>query len=517
MKAKKLQRNILIAAVWLALWCVLDRVISNEILFVGPAAACRALIRLLGTREFYISIASTLTRIAAGFCSGACAGIALAVLSYRYRAVGELLEPFFMILKSTPVVSFVILLLIWAGNANLSLLVCFFVVIPILYLNTQSGLEAVDAKLLELAHVFNIPLPAQIRYIYIPALRPNLSGALSLSLGMSWKSGVAAEVIGQPLHTIGNALYRSKIFFETADVFAWTIVIIIMSWIFERGVMTLLERRDRRAVHERAVNAGAVHDRAADAGESCASGCADNARLQEAHEGSDAYEKAPENPETLHMDGRASENSETSGMEGRAAADIRIPGTGAGTAVSLVKISKSYDKRPVLRGYDAAFESGGAYLLTGPSGSGKTTLIRILLGLETADAGSVLYTSKPSFGAVFQEDRLCEEFSAADNVAMIFRHPDREMIRRELSRILPGDSLDKPVCELSGGMRRRVCIVRACLRPSQFLVMDEPFNGLDAETRRHCIDYIKERQGSRTLLIASHLVDGLEYCHRIRL
>ena len=507
MKAKKPQRNILIAAVWLALWCVLDRVISNEILFVGPAAACRALIRLLGTREFYISIASTLARIAAGFCSGACAGIALAVLSYRFRGIGELLEPFFMILKSTPVVSFVILLLIWAGNANLSLLVCFFVVIPILYLNTRSGLEAVDAKMLELAYVFNIPLPAQIRYIYIPALRPNLSGALSLSLGMSWKSGVAAEVIGQPLHTIGNALYRSKIFFETADVFAWTIVIIIMSWIFERGVMMLLERRDRGAAHDRADNAGA----------SCTSGCADNAKPQEAHEGSDAYEKAPENPETLHMDRRASENSETSSMEGRAAADIRIPGTDAGAAVSLVKISKSYDKRPVLCGYDAAFESGGAYLLTGPSGSGKTTLIRILLGLETADAGSVLYTPKPSFGAVFQEDRLCEEFSATDNVAMVFRHPDRELIRRELSRILPGDSLDKPVCELSGGMRRRVCIVRACLCPSQFLVMDEPFNGLDAETRRHCIDYIKERQGSRTLLIASHLVDGLEYCHRIRI
>lgn len=471
MKAKKPQRNILIAAVWLALWCVLDRVISNEILFVGPAAACRALIRLLGTREFYISIASTLARIAAGFCSGACAGIALAVLSYRFRGIGELLEPFFMILKSTPVVSFVILLLIWAGNANLSLLVCFFVVIPILYLNTRSGLEAVDAKMLELAYVFNIPLPAQIRYIYIPALRPNLSGALSLSLGMSWKSGVAAEVIGQPLHTIGNALYRSKIFFETADVFAWTIVIIIMSWIFERGVMMLLERRDRGAAHDRAVNAGAVHDRADDTGASCKSSCA----------------------------------------------DIRIPGTDAGAAVSLVKISKSYDKRPVLCGYDAAFESGGAYLLTGPSGSGKTTLIRILLGLETADAGSVLYTPKPSFGAVFQEDRLCEEFSATDNVAMVFRHPDRELIRCELSRILPDYSLDKPVCELSGGMRRRVCIVRACLRPSQFLIMDEPFNGLDAETRRHCIEYIKERQGSRTLLIASHLVDGLEYCHRIRL
>ena len=239
---RKYLQNIMIAAVWLVLWYGLDRFINNEILFVGPAATAQALWRLARTSEFYISILSTLARIALGFMAGAAAGIAVAILGYRFRIVGKLISPFVMILKSTPVASFVILLLIWAGNRNLSLIICFLVVFPIMYLNTQSGLMAVDEKLLEMARVFRMPWRSRIKGIYIPSLRPNLVSAISLSLGMSWKSGVAAEVIGQPLHTIGNALYRSKIFFETADLFAWTIVIIALSWIFEKGVGRVLRR-----------------------------------------------------------------------------------------------------------------------------------------------------------------------------------------------------------------------------------------------------------------------------------
>ncbi len=489
-------RNIFIAAAWLVLWYGLDRLICNEILFAGPEATLRALMRLLGTSEFYISVISSLTRIAMGFAAGAAVGIAAAVLGYRVSAVGAFLAPFVMTLKSTPVVSFVILLLIWAGNKNLSLLICLLVVAPILYLNTMSGLRAVDTKLLEMAQILHMPYRSRIRYIYIPQLRPNLTGALSLSLGMSWKSGVAAEVIGQPLHTIGNALYRSKIFFETADVFAWTLVIIVMSWVFERVVEGLL------------------------AGLAVQSG---NRNGSAEHADSDAHALTT------------------------SAIDARDPGTKALDIIEikddpcftgeirLHSVTKSYDGKRVLKGITATLEAGGAYLLTGPSGSGKTTLLRIILGLESADEGEIEYGAingcvgekshdgktgydgETSASAVFQEDRLCEEFSAVDNVAMIFKKPDLESIRRELSLLLPADELDKPVRELSGGMRRRVCIVRACMKPSELLAMDEPFNGLDAAIRDRCIAYMRSRQASRTLLIVSHSVQGLEFCCRMNI
>ena len=596
-------RNIFIAAVWLVLWYGLDRLICNEILFAGPAATMRSLIRLLGTSEFYISVVSTLLRIAAGFAAGAAVGIAAAVLGYRVRAVGAFLAPFVMVLKSTPVVSFVILLLIWAGNKNLSLLICLLVVAPILYLNTMSGLRAVDIKLLEMARILHMPYRSRIRYIYIPQLRPSLASALSLSLGMSWKSGVAAEVIGQPLHTIGNALYRSKIFFETADVFAWTLVIIAMSWAFERMVRKLLAGLDvlpgggsGRTGH---MVSSVTRGTGTDLAEADATGTTAETNYGSEIDASpdtdmDEIEKANTDmpvccdeilPRCSARNVRAHEMSgicEQSTEETKKIKDVKDDlsykrntcSSHSAARIELRSVTKSYDGKTVLQEFTAVLEAGGAYLLTGPSGSGKTTLLRILIGLESADEGEVVYrvgkaydapdgcateekqhdgktgydpesgcggktvysektihgrkircagetghgTDMPvSAGAVFQEDRLCEEFSATDNVAMIFKKPDIDTIRRELSILLPADELDKPVRELSGGMRRRVCIVRACMKPSELLAMDEPFNGLDASTRDRCISYIRSRQASRTLLIVSHGTQGLEFCRRFRL
>ena len=601
-------RNIFIAAVWLVLWYGLDRLIGNEILFAGPAATMRSLMRLLGTSEFYISVVSTLLRIAAGFAAGAAVGIAAAVLGYRVRAVGAFLAPFVTVLKSTPVVSFVILLLIWAGNKNLSLLICLLVVAPILYLNTMSGLCAVDIKLLEMARILHIPYRSRIRYIYIPQLRPSLASALSLSLGMSWKSGVAAEVIGQPLHTIGNALYRSKIFFETADVFAWTLVIIAMSWAFERAVGKLLAGLDvlpgggsSGAGQGVAVVAEGDDTDLVEADVAGATADARGATVETNYDieidaspdaDADEIEKANADmpvccggilPRGSARNVREHEMSSICGQSTEEIKEIKeikdikdikddslykrntcTPHPAA--RIELRSITKSYDGKTVLQGFTAVLEAGGAYLLTGPSGSGKTTLLRILLGRESADEGGVVYnasagciskekkhdgktgyagetgrggetvynektiqgrkiryageigygTDMPvSAGVVFQEDRLCEEFSAIDNVAMIFKKPDIDNIRRELSLLLPADELDKPVCELSGGMRRRVCIVRACMKPSELLAMDEPFNGLDAATRDRCISYIRSRQASRTLLIVSHSTHGLEFCRRM--
>ena len=607
-------RNIFIAAVWLVLWYGLDRLICNEILFAGPAATMRSLIRLLGTSEFYISVVSTLLRIAAGFAAGAAVGIAAAVLGYRVRAVGAFLAPFVTVLKSTPVVSFVILLLIWAGNKNLSLLICLLVVAPILYLNTMSGLCAVDIKLLEMARILHMPYMSRIRYIYIPQLRPSLASALSLSLGMSWKSGVAAEVIGQPLHTIGNALYRSKIFFETADVFAWTLVIIAMSWAFERAVGKLLAGLDvlpgggSESTWQGASVATEGDDTdLVEADVAGATADATGATVETNYDieidaspdaDADEIEKANADmpvccggilPRGSARNVRAHEMSSICGQSTEEIKEIKeikdikdikddslykrntcTPHPAA--RIELRSITKSYDGKTVLQEFTAVLEAGGAYLLTGPSGSGKTTLLRILLGLESADGGEVVYrvgkaydapdgcvseekkrdgkngyaaetgrrgktihngrtihgrkiryagetghgTDMPvSAGVVFQEDRLCEEFSAIDNVAMIFIKPDIDNIRRELSILLPADELDKPVCELSGGMRRRVCIVRACMKKSELLAMDEPFNGLDAATRDRCISYIRSRQASRTLLIVSHSTHGLEFCRRM--
>ena len=176
-----------------------------------------------------------------------------------------------------------------------------------------------------------------------------------------------------------------------------------------------------------------------------------------------------------------------------------------GAEVRFDGVRKSYGENRVLRGLNFALEAGGMYCLMAPSGSGKTTLFRALLGLESCDAGSIIGVSAGDTSMMFQEDRLCEALSAVENVALVLpSRASRREVRGLLSQILPATCLDQPVMELSGGMRRRVSLARAVAYPSTLLVLDEPFTGLDAQTRRQAIDFLLANRRGRTLLVATH-------------
>ncbi|MBP3242112.1 MAG: ABC transporter ATP-binding protein [Oribacterium sp.] len=188
--------------------------------------------------------------------------------------------------------------------------------------------------------------------------------------------------------------------------------------------------------------------------------------------------------------------------------------------INFKGITKIYDGKPVLDRVDLHIDTASDkrdVLLRGPSGIGKTTLLRIIAGLEKPDSGSVeisMGEAAPGgkglrVGMVFQEDRLLEQLSSIDNVSLVDPSVSRERARRALSEILEPEALEKPVRELSGGMKRRVAIVRAVLPPSDILVMDEPFTGLDPETRKRVIDFIMKNKGRRPLILASHEPEGL--------
>lgn len=170
-------------------------------------------------------------------------------------------------------------------------------------------------------------------------------------------------------------------------------------------------------------------------------------------------------------------------------------------------LSKSYQSLHVLDAIDMKLCSGHIYCLMGPSGSGKTTLLRLILGLEQPDSGSITLKKSTNAGlvAVFQENRLCESFSPVDNICMVTGSGlSREAIFTESSRLLPGESLRRPVKTLSGGMKRRVAILRALLATSCGILMDEPFTGLDEDTKALVIDYIKEKSAGKLILITTH-------------
>lgn len=246
MKLSNRTCKLLIALFWVAVWQIASLLIDNAILFVGPVDVLKTFSSLVFRWEFWRTIATSLWKISLGTLLAFAAGLGLGIAAYCFSFVKQLLEPIMVLLKSIPVASFVIIALIWFGSTNLSIFISFTVVLPTIYVNTAAGLAAADPQLLELTKVFRIPALKKIRMIYLPALFPYLISGCKTALGMSWKSGIAAEVIGIPAHSIGERLYMAKIYLNTAELFAWTATIIIVSALFERlilWVMALAERR----------------------------------------------------------------------------------------------------------------------------------------------------------------------------------------------------------------------------------------------------------------------------------
>ena len=173
------------------------------------------------------------------------------------------------------------------------------------------------------------------------------------------------------------------------------------------------------------------------------------------------------------------------------------------TDLILENICKTYGEKTVLQDVSFVFPGGRRTCIMGPSGCGKTTLLRIILGLETPDAGTM--TGRPErLSAVFQENRLFEDFSALSNVAAVCSREDKGKIEEHLTALGLGDSLTKPVRTLSGGMKRRVAIARAVLAPGELMILDEPFTGLDKDTKAVVLEYLKTHPQGRTLILVTH-------------
>lgn len=177
-------------------------------------------------------------------------------------------------------------------------------------------------------------------------------------------------------------------------------------------------------------------------------------------------------------------------------------------SIIITDLCKTYDDNEVLKNVNITLKDNSIYCLMGASGIGKTTLLRIIMGLERADSGSVSGIDTKSISCMFQEDRLIPYLSAIDNVRIVLHGKNnRDEIRNNLLSILPDDSLDIPVSSLSGGMKRRVALARALSYPGKLIILDEPFTGLDKDTKLNVIDYILKMRNNRTLLIATHETD----------
>lgn len=230
----------------LCVWQLAAAVVDNRLLLAGPVQVVRRLWELIFTGEFWGAVGFTFTRITLGFFLGFCLALALAVLSARFPLAEVLLGPYLAAVKTVPVASFIVIALLWLSGRRLSVFISFLMVLPVLYANFLQGIREADGKLLEMAKVFRMSLWNRVRGIYLPALEPHCLSGCRSALGLCWKAGVAAEVIGVCSGSVGGMLYDAKVYLEIEDLFAWTLVIVLISvsfeWAFTRLLGWLLRR-----------------------------------------------------------------------------------------------------------------------------------------------------------------------------------------------------------------------------------------------------------------------------------
>jgi NitT/TauT family transport system permease protein len=234
-------RKLLSVALALLLWQAGAILLDLPLLLVPPLEVVKRLFGLMRESDFWRTLLFSFSRIVLGFAIAFVLGCVLGVLSGKWPLLETLLWPYVITIKTVPVASFIILSLFFLSARRLSTFISFLMVFPVIYSNVLEGIRSTDRELLEMAQVFRIPWGRRLLYIYLPHLKPFLFSACSVALGMSWKSGVAAEVIGVASGSIGEKLYESKIYFITEDLLAWTVVIVLVSVLFEKLFLRLMK------------------------------------------------------------------------------------------------------------------------------------------------------------------------------------------------------------------------------------------------------------------------------------
>lgn len=446
-----MKRKSVIFIFWILLWQLAAMVVGSKLLLPSPVDTVRALFALLADSQFYLDALATIGRCIVAIILAMVLGFILALASYRYRIVRDILSLPISLFKAIPIMAVAIYMILLLSPGNVPILVCFVMGFPIVYTNLLAGLDNMDRSLLEMAQVYNISSRRKLRLIYIPSLYPYFSSAMSLLAGMSWKALVTAEVLSIPKFSLGYELMNAKYYLNTDVLFAYVFAIIAISVAFEKLVKYILNKTAARSYNYSKV-----------------------AKLRsEQQSGSDEV-----------------------------------------TEIKLTSVNKSFDDKHVLNNFSLQLTPAKTTAIMGPSGSGKTTIARILSGLETADSGTVKRPDRVSY--LFQEDRLLPWLNVYDNLAIVLDEADDDKIHEMLRTVGLDEEAWKLPGELSGGMSYRVAMARAFIYDAAFMIADEPFRGLDEETRDKAVRKLwKPGVSGKTVLLITHSQEDVKLADTI--
>lgn len=469
---------------WIGLWWLAAFCMDSALLLPAPPLVFCTFFSLLANPLTWQSIAFSLFRILGGFFLACLFAFVCALISECLPIMKDFFDVPMQIAKTLPVACFIVLLLIWQGAVGISFWISFLMALPPMYQGLMTGLSQVDLSLKEVSKVFSITVWNRLLCLYRPALRnPVLSGA-KLSVSLSIKAGIAAELIGVPAHTIGEQLYFSKIYLNTDELFAWSILILLLGkWtesivyalfrILFSAKLPLSTHTIVRSVSEPSRNP--VHLKFA---------CGKRSGL--------------DSPPHIFANFAASKKSHPK--------RLHPPIDSTAFPVEVDSLTQSFDGKPIFSDISFSLPEHAVLGISAPSGSGKTTLLRILARLDAPVSGSF---SPLSCAYVFQENRLFEELNALDNVRLVCS--DDATVKHYLFSLLPEEDCLRPCATLSGGMKRMVAIARALAAPAPVLLLDEPFTALDEDAKKRAAELIRSSQ--KTILVTTHIREEFSLLH----
>lgn len=458
----KINGKIITCLFWLAIWQAATWLTASKLLLPGPADALLALGGLIRTKKFYMDIGWTAARCIIAMALSFAAGIPAAALSYKSDTARSILSLPVGFFKAVPVMAIIIYVILLAQSDWVAVIVCFFMCFPIVYTNILEGLDAMPSEYLEVGNVYGLSRLERAKYIYAPGLLPQMKAAIGLTAGLSWKAVVAAEVLSIPKYSLGYEMINAKYYLETANLFAYIFVIVVMSMAFEKVINLGLRHIEWKGY--------------------------EGSKLKRRSSDRTAKTKKAEAPCPAVVNTLTAEN-----------------------------IVKTFETKSVLDDVNLIFEAGKVTAIMGPSGQGKTTLARIISGLEKADSGKILIggleageesrVSRTAF--LFQEDRLLPWLNIYDNIAI--GGGDSEGIKELAEQLEIGTELWKLPAELSGGQRHRAALARTFAADAPLMILDEPFRGLDDALKDRIIDRMWERVTTgKTVILITHSAEDAE-------
>lgn len=474
---RKIIKVVVATIFWIGIWFLAASLISKELIFPSPVTVIQRLGNLVGEGVFWRKTFLSLLRVLGGFVTGCIFGTLLAVLSAVSEWADAIITPFVRMIRSTPVTSFIILVMLWISYDFVPVFIAGLMVAPVMFMNLKEGISETDKGLLEVARVFRFDRKKTVKTVYFPSVKPYFVSGAVTSLGLAWKAGIAAEVICLPSSAIGREMYYSKLYLETPDLFAWTVVVVIFSYIFEK----LLAKLMKEAKLEKEINKGNYTKR------------------DEMSSYSDVDRTGEKEGFALQPDG-TSENGDGAEEDDK----LNKENTQRKTAISVKDLKVSYGDNVVIDGLSLDIHEGITCIM-GDSGRGKTTLLNSIVGLVPYQGGSIEGApERPS--VMFQDDRLFPWLTALENITVV--NNDAEAAKKLLQAVELEKAADKLPSQLSGGMRRRVALARTLSFDSDLMILDEPFKGLDVLLTKRIAKLIRDKK--ELTLVATHSEEDIE-------